>query len=339
MVLKFETKGYNCYNLQFCPQIAHRIGCVSSQNFGIVGSGSLFIIDILGENRIVCNRVFNWKSDSLYDLCWNESQFDNILWTVSANGFIQIWDTNNQFNSEPIHTIKAHEREIYCCNWSTITYDSASVLTVSRDLSIKVWDAFSSQPINQYLGHESIVYCGQWSPIMSKTFATTSADSTLRVWSVRDLKPSLTIKASFGEVLSCDWNKFNEFIITTSDTNGLINVWDIRSPNNPLVTLFGHSKAIKKVKFSPFRESIIGSVSYDMSTRLWDTMSNTLSHTQTLSNNLLNNSLLYTSQQHTEFVYGFDFNRNIIDQMADCSWDQFIHIFSYLPNSIPINQL
>jgi peroxin-7 len=131
--------------------------------------------------------------------------------------------------------------------------------------------------------------------------------------------------------LSCDWNKFNEFVITTSDTNGVINVWDIRSPLNPLITLLGHTRAVKTVKFSPFRESVIGSVSYDMTTRLWDT--NAVNH------NLANSSLMFTSQQHREFVYGFDFNSNVIDQMADCSWDQFVHIFSYSPNYIQLNHL
>ena len=128
-----------------------------------------------------------------------------------------------------------------------------------------------------------------------------------------------------GEVLSCDWNKFNQFIVTTSDTNGLINIWDIRTADNPLMTLSGHTKAIKCVKFSPIHETVIGSVSYDMTTRLWDTNTN--------------NGLLFTSQQHKEFVYGFDFNRHIIDQMADCSWDQFVHIFSYSPQTLSRSHL
>ena len=112
-------------------------------------------------------------------------------------------------------------------------------------------------------------------------------------------------------------------MVTTSDTNGLINVWDIRSPLNPLRTLSGHSKAIKCVKFSPHRESVIGSVSYDMTTRLWDTNTS--------------NGLLFTSQEHKEFVYGFDFNRHLIDQMADCSWDQFVHVFQYSPQYVSRN--
>lgn len=162
------------------------------------GSGALFICDVLANNTIVCNRVFQWKTDSLYDLCWNKCQFDNILWTVSADGFIQIWDISNEVNDQPIHAIKAHNSEIYGCEWSTVSQDSPSVLTVSSDLSIKLWDTCNAQLINQYIGHQQNVYCGQWSPLMSGTFATTSGDSTLKVWSVTDNKPTITIKASFG---------------------------------------------------------------------------------------------------------------------------------------------
>jgi len=260
----------------------------------------------------------------LYDLCWSES-YANILWTVSGNGFIQIWDTNNTSSDQPIHTIRAHEREIYSIDWSPLRSEAQHVMTASSDLSVKLWDVLTTQPINTFLGHQNIVYCGQWSPFMSQTLATASGDSSVKVWSLKQSQPLITINASYGEVLSCNWNKFNQFVLISSDTNGLINVWDIRSPINPMYTLSGHSRAIKTVKYSPFRESVIGSASYDMTTRLWDTNTN--------------NGLIFTSQQHNEFVYGFDFNRNIMDQMADCSWDQFVHIYSYSPQFIPINHL
>jgi WD40 repeat protein len=165
----------------------------------LTGSGALFILDIINNETIECKALYEWRNDSLYDLCFNRFNFNNILWTVSADGFIQIWDTNNGFSSQPIHAFKAHNKEIYSCKWSTISHDSQSVITVSSDLSIKLWDAFSAQLINQYLGHEAIVYCSQWSPFMSGTFATTSGDSTLRVWSVKDCEPTLTLRASFGK--------------------------------------------------------------------------------------------------------------------------------------------
>ena len=161
------------------------------------GSGALFVADIVDTNygaRVECNRVFHSVNDPLYDLCWSESQA-NSIWTVSANGFIQIWDFNVS-TDRPISSFKGHDREIYSINCSIP--ESQHILTTSSDTSAKVWDVMTAQPMHMFLGHESVVYCGQWSPFISKTFATTSGDSTLRIWSLERKESTLNIRASFG---------------------------------------------------------------------------------------------------------------------------------------------
>lgn len=84
--------------------------------------------------------------------------------------------------------------------------------------------------------------------------------------------------------------------------------------------------AVKKIKFSPHKESLIASASYDRTTRVWDF--------QLLLKGLP--PLLSTMQHHKEFVYGVDFNTHISNQLADCSWDKLIHIFPALMPSMPI---
>ena len=66
MTLKFKTNGFNCYNIQFCPLIPNRFGCVSSQNFGIGGKFNfemscelIFLIDRIGSS--VCGRYSGHK--------------------------------------------------------------------------------------------------------------------------------------------------------------------------------------------------------------------------------------------------------------------------------------
>ncbi|CAG2109270.1 unnamed protein product [Medioppia subpectinata] len=305
MVLQFKTNGFNCYGVAFSPHHPRRLGCVSAQNYGIAAEyGSLPLGNILNTT--------------------SESQ-PNIVWTVSANGFIYVWELSSASTDRPICALRGHNQEIYSINWSPRVFDTQYVLTVSSDMSSKVWDASTAQPIHAFVGHESIVYCGQWSPFIANTFATASGDSTLKIWSLKQSQPMLNISQGQSEILSCDWNKFNQFLITTSDTNGLINVWDIRAPLHPMHTLSGHTKAVKCVKFSPHRDSVIGSTSYDMTTRLWDINTN--------------NGLVFTSQAHTEFVFALDFNRHVIDQMADCSWDQFVNVFSYSSQYNTRNQL
>ena len=144
--------------------------------------------------RIECQRVFHSVNDPLYDLCWSESQ-PNIIWTVSANGFIQICDLNIS-TDRAIAAFKGHDREIYSIKCSAA--EPQYVLTTSSDTSAKVWDVMTAQPMHTFSGHESVVYCGQWSPLFRQTFATASGDSTVRIWSLERKEPTINIRASFG---------------------------------------------------------------------------------------------------------------------------------------------
>lgn len=33
-------------------------------------------------------------------------------------------------------------------------------------------------------------------------------------------------------------------------------------------------------------------------------------------------------EEHTEFVYGLDYNLHIPGQMVDCGWDQLVHLYT-----------
>lgn len=47
----------------------------------------------------------------------------------------------------------------------------------------------------------------------------------------------MTIRANDGEVLTCDWCKYNQNIITTAGTDGGIFGWDLRQPGQPVFHL------------------------------------------------------------------------------------------------------
>ncbi len=54
-IAQFDTVGYNGYAVQFSPYFKDRLACASSANYGIVGNGKLWIIDIIREGQLPTN--------------------------------------------------------------------------------------------------------------------------------------------------------------------------------------------------------------------------------------------------------------------------------------------
>ena len=128
-------------------------------------SGALFILDHYVEDissPLKSFRTFYWPNSGLLDVAWSESS-ENILWSSSADGFIQIWDLNSYINRseeehdedplsefepspDPIKVIKVYEgnesKSINCIKWSyRNSVNAPSLLSSSScDHQIKLWD-------------------------------------------------------------------------------------------------------------------------------------------------------------------------------------------------------
>ncbi|ESO94916.1 hypothetical protein LOTGIDRAFT_144806 [Lottia gigantea] len=310
MSLSFKTRDRHGYSVKFSPYIHNRLACSSSQYYGIAGSGTLFILDIIVD-KLKLVQVFNWKQ-GLFDVTWSENN-ENIVLTASGDGTIQIWHL--QQPQGPIKVLKEHSKEVNSIDWSQTRTDQL-LLSGSWDGTIKLWDIFQDRSLSTYTSHENIVYSVNWSPRLPFIFASASGDQTIRIWDRRKTADAnMVISAHQCEVLSCDWSKYDENIIISGGVDGVVKCWDLRKPNHFISQLNGHQYAVRKIKTSPFNAKIIATCSYDFTVRFWD---------------ILENKLLKTVEHHTEFVYGIDWNLHTPGQIADCSWDELIKVYSPL---------
>jgi peroxin-7 len=97
---------------------------------------------------------------------------------------------------------------------------------------------------------------------------------------------------------------------------GLIEIRDFRNLKEPCLKSIGlaHDYAIRKIKFSPTLEKLIGSVSYDMTTKLWNAESC---------------RLVEVSKNHSEFAYSLDFDPKIQNRLVDAGWDNRVIISEF----------
>lgn len=102
--------------------------------------------------------------------------------------------------------------------------------------------------------------------------------------------------------------------MATGGADGLIRIWDIRSISQPMCELYGCEYAVRRLQFSPFDPTILASVSYDFTTRIWDYRQGP--------------EAMEILEHHSEFTYGLDWNRCRKNQLADCGWDSLVHVFT-----------
>jgi peroxin-7 len=110
-----------------------------------------------------------------------------------------------------------------------------------------------------------------------------------------------------------DWNKYVPHQIVTGSVDTSIRIFDLRMSQAPLEQLNGHQFAVRRLKCSPHNGNIIGSVSYDMSLRLFD---------------LQSRQEVYRNDDHTEFVVGLDFSLFVPDRIATCGWDEMVLVMN-----------
>ena len=125
-VQSFVTPGRHGYSVRFSPFAGNVLACASGQHYGIVGTGSLFVVSLTDEGvRLV--RWFEWN-DALFDVSWSECN-ENALVTSAGDGSIHVSvyvgmlyiDTNRHDCREQTH---AGEIDYLLYNLSGITCTS-----------------------------------------------------------------------------------------------------------------------------------------------------------------------------------------------------------------------
>ena len=116
-----------------------------------------------------------------------------------------------------------------------------------------------------------------------------------------------------SDVLCCDWNKIDSDVFVLGYASGLIEIRDMRNLKSVVKSYeMAHDYAIKKIKFSPHFANLFGSVSYDMTTKLWTP-----------------EGLEVASKNHNEFAYGLDFDPKIPNRLVDAGWDRRVAISEF----------
>ena len=161
-MLEYRTQGFNGYAVKYSPFFDSRIAVASSQHYGLVGNGRLYILGLTPkgvvaekwyapllpqptyENYTISSLTFvcpNFNAplsrfdtqDSLYDLSWSETHENQVL-VAAGDGSIKLFDIG--LDEFPVGSWKEHNREVFAVHWNLVGKDT--FCSSSWDGTIKI---------------------------------------------------------------------------------------------------------------------------------------------------------------------------------------------------------
>ena len=89
-MLAFRTQGYNGYGVQYLPFFDDKLAVATAANYGLVGNGRLYILQIDPLGNIISPILWETQ-DGLFDVAWSELN-ENQVAVASGDGLIKLFD-------------------------------------------------------------------------------------------------------------------------------------------------------------------------------------------------------------------------------------------------------
>ncbi|XP_025094810.1 ribosome biogenesis protein WDR12 homolog isoform X1 [Pomacea canaliculata] len=218
------------------------------------------------RNEVDCIHVCKGHSGTVN--CVSVSPSKEKMCTVSWDKMLKLWSADCLPEDEPesdrprkkkktaaskaqtrvpILTLSGHNDAVTAVQW----VDDTSVVTSSRDQTVRIWDLKQAVQSNLLQGSEAI-FDVAYSPL-NGLLVVASASRHIHLYDPRS-KEGAVVKQSFtshtGWVVSVDWSRNNEHLFLSGAYDSILKLWDIRSPKAPLYNMHGHEDKILSVDWS-----------------------------------------------------------------------------------------
>jgi len=144
--------------------------------------------------------------------------------------------------------------------------DGQTIISTSRDKTLKLWDVATGQKIRTFFGHTDWVTAVAFSPD-GKTVISSSDDKTLRLWDVATGQRIRTFSGHSDLINSVALSPDGETVISGSK-DGTLKLWNMAT-GREIRTFSGHESWVMAVAFAPDGKTVV-SGSNDKTLKLWN---------------------------------------------------------------------
>ena len=183
----------------------------------LISSSSDTTIKVWRINERKCKKTFKGHSSAVYALEFIES--GKTLVSGAQDGALIYWDMNE---GKIQKRLAGHEKAI----WSIKKLNSATILTASEDMSIKMWSLRTSEVLNSFKGHASCVF--DISVFNNgKNFASCSDDGVILLWDTERGTVIDSLQAHKNGIKSISVNSTGT-LLASGGYDRTLRVWDLQ---------------------------------------------------------------------------------------------------------------
>ncbi|MFO0147398.1 MAG: NACHT and WD repeat domain-containing protein [Microcystis sp.] len=217
-------------------------------------------------------NLANARGFSSWSLFVQGKDLDAFVLAIKAGKTLQ---KQHKYDKEVMNTLQAllnwksernrlegHKDFVTSVNFSP---DGKTLVSVSRDNTIKLWNVETGEEIRTLKGHYG-VQCVNFSPD-GKTLVSGSWDNTIKLWNVETGEEIRTLKGHNGPVNSVNFSPDGKTLVSGSGDK-TIKLWNVET-GQEIRTLKGHDNSVISVNFSPDGKTLV-SGSGDKTIKLWN---------------------------------------------------------------------
>jgi WD40 repeat protein/energy-coupling factor transporter ATP-binding protein EcfA2 len=217
-------------------------------------------------------NLANARGFSSWSLFVQGKDLDAFVLAIKAGKTLQ---KQHKYDKEVMNTLQAllnwksernrlegHKDFVTSVNFSP---DGKTLVSVSRDNTIKLWNVETGEEIRTLKGHDG-VQSVNFSPD-GKTLVSGSWDNTIKLWNVETGEEIRTLKGHDNSVNSVNFSPDGKTLVSGSGDK-TIKLWNVET-GEEIRTLKGHDNSVNSVNFSPDGKTLV-SGSGDKTIKLWN---------------------------------------------------------------------
>ena len=270
--------------------------CNKTNEIALLSHNSISILNLSSLSLI---ESIDYSNCTGSGICFSSNGKKIVL--ISDKSYVSIYDRC----SKSFFYLHGHSKQVTSAQFSL---DSSYLLTVSDDLSIKVWNVQEKREAYSYFGHLGAVNCVELNNDES-VMATCSSDKSIQLW---DLFSNLLIKSLEGHqgvVYCCKFSPDSRKLASGSLDETII-VWNLLSFEAE-ASLTGHKFAVYSILFALNGLEVFSS-SRDCTVRKW---------------NLETKKEVFCKKAHAESIWSIDISSDG-QFIATGSADKLVKIIS-----------